>query len=104
MKSALNAHGSSQYVVCKSVLPRDRWDKPRQAGGPDNPPDPPAAIGIPLSPGDAVIFDRRLFHSEPLNPFKGTWPRRMVFLGYSQRWLRTRDEMTALGHFGGKCA
>jgi hypothetical protein len=56
-----------------------------------------------MQPGDAAIFDRRLFHSEPLNPFKGTWARRMVFLGYSQRWLRPRDEMSALGVFGGRC-
>jgi hypothetical protein len=79
------------------------WDKPREGGGAGNPTDPPTALGIPLDPGDAVIFDRRLFHSEPLNPFEGTWARRMVFLGYSHRWLRPRDEMSALGRFGGTC-
>ena len=56
-----------------------------------------------MKPGDAALFDRRLFHSEPLNPYVGSPSRRMVFLGYSHRWLRPRDEMSALGQFGHNC-
>ena len=42
--------------------------------------------------GSAVFFDRRLWHSASAN----FWikPRRMLFYGYSYRWLRPRDDIT----------
>lgn len=50
--------------------------------------------GVPvLAPkGSAVFFDRRLWHSASANYW--THPRKVLFYGYSYRWLRPRDEVT----------
>ena len=50
--------------------------------------------GVPvLAPrGSAVFFDRRLWHSASANYW--TEPRRVLFYGYSYRWLRPRDNIT----------
>ena len=50
--------------------------------------------GIPVCvpPGTAVFFDRRLWHSGSHNFWRE--PRRVLFYGYSYRWLRPRDDMT----------
>ncbi len=42
--------------------------------------------------GSAAIFDRRLWHSASANHW--TEPRKVIFYGYSYRWLRPRDECT----------
>ncbi len=42
--------------------------------------------------GSAVIFDRRLWHTASANHSDG--PRKVIFYGYSYRWLRPRDECT----------
>lgn len=50
--------------------------------------------GIPVAAprGSAVFFDRRTWHTASANFH--TEPRRVLFYGYSFRWLRPRDEMT----------
>ena len=53
---------------------------------------PPGSIPICVSPGDAVIIDRRLWHSRSRNQSDIT--RRVLWMGYSYRWLRPKDEMT----------
>lgn len=54
--------------------------------------DPPAgAIPILAVPGDALIFDRRLWHSRSDN--RSTITRRAVFLAYTYRWIRPRDRL-----------
>ena len=53
---------------------------------------PVAAVGVPASPGDAIIFDRRVLHASPAN--HSTSPRLALFYGYAYRWLRPRDNMT----------
>jgi ectoine hydroxylase len=54
--------------------------------------DPPAgAEPVLASPGDALVFDRRLWHSRSDNLSDHT--RRVVFLAYSFRWVRPRDEL-----------
>jgi ectoine hydroxylase len=54
--------------------------------------DPPAgAEPVLASPGDALVFDRRLWHSRSDNLSEHT--RRVVFLAYSFRWVRPRDEL-----------
>ena len=45
--------------------------------------DPPSAVSIPMRAGDAVVFDRRIVHSQPHNPLVGDGLRKAVFLGYS---------------------
>ena len=52
----------------------------------------PDATPVLVSAGDAVMFDRRLWHSAGQNFSDIT--RRALFLGYSYRWLKPRDNMT----------
>ena len=43
------------------------------------------------SAGDALVFDRRLWHSRSDNLSQHT--RRAIFLAYTYRWIRPRDEL-----------
>jgi hypothetical protein len=53
--------------------------------------EPPAgAMPVLASPGDALIFDRRLWHSRSENTSPHT--RRVVFLAYTYRWIQQRDD------------
>ena len=52
----------------------------------------PEATPICAAPGDALLFDRRLWHAGGRNRSDVT--RKVVFFGYSYRWLRPRDNMT----------
>ncbi|MEC9239606.1 MAG: phytanoyl-CoA dioxygenase family protein [Pseudomonadota bacterium] len=54
--------------------------------------DHPEAIPVLVGPGDAVFFDRRLWHSAGRNFSMAT--RKVLFYGYSYRWLKPRDDMT----------
>lgn len=54
--------------------------------------DPPNAVPICTQPGDAVFFDRRLWHAAGRNT--STFTRKALFYGYSYRWLKPRDNMT----------
>lgn len=50
--------------------------------------------------GTAVFFDRRIWHSGSANYWLE--PRRVLFYGYSYRWLRPRDDMT-VDHYLDRC-
>jgi ectoine hydroxylase len=53
---------------------------------------PPAgAEPVLASPGDAFVFDRRLWHSRSDN--QSEYTRRAIFLAYTFRWVRPRDEL-----------
>jgi ectoine hydroxylase len=52
-------------------------------------PDPPGAVEITAAPGDALLFDRRLWHTRSPNPSRVT--RRAAFFAYTYRWVRARD-------------
>ena len=54
--------------------------------------DHPNATPVRADAGDAVFFDRRLWHAAGRNRSDVT--RKVLFLGYSYRWLRPRDDMT----------
>mgnify|MGYP003962485431 CR=1 FL=1 len=54
--------------------------------------DPPDAVSVCAGAGSAVFFDRRLWHSASPNASDVT--RKVLFYGYSYRWLRPRDNMT----------
>lgn len=45
-----------------------------------------------LKPGDAVIIDRRIWHSRSPNLCQET--RKVIWYGYSYRWLKPKDAMT----------
>lgn len=53
---------------------------------------PPGAIPVLAQPGDAVLFDRRLWHAR--SPNHSPVVRKALFYGYAYRWLRTKDDMT----------
>jgi ectoine hydroxylase len=54
---------------------------------------PAGAIPILARPGTAVLFDRRLWHSSTPNWSRLT--RKVLFCGYSYRWLRPKDDLNA---------
>ena len=60
-------------------------------GGPE---DPHGATPILARAGDAVVFDRRLWHMRGRN--LGDRTRRVLFLAYTYRWIRPRDDVTVL--------
>ena len=53
---------------------------------------PAGAIPLLAERGDAVFFDRRLWHARC--PNHSPHVRKVLFYGYSYRWLRTKDDMT----------
>ncbi len=68
--------------------------------GSDRKEHPKDAVPVLVPAGSAVIFDRRLWHSGSAN--YSTEPRRVLFYGYSYRWLRPRDDMT-VDHILDRC-
>jgi hypothetical protein len=54
-------------------------------------PDPKGTVEITANPGDCFIFDRRLWHSR--SPNTSTVTRKMLFVGYTYRWIRPLDDM-----------
>ncbi len=67
---------------------------------PDEVSDPEGTTAVRVPPGTAVFFDRRLWHSASSNYSNMT--RKVLFYGYSYRWLRPRDNMT-VAHFMERC-
>lgn len=57
-------------------------------------PDPEGAIEIRAQPGDALLFDRRIWHARSNNHSAVT--RRAMFFGYTLRWVAIRDDVTGL--------
>jgi len=53
---------------------------------------PEGAEPLCVKPGSAVLIDRRIWHSRSPNLWDQT--RKVVWYGYSYRWLRPKDEMT----------
>ena len=53
---------------------------------------PEGAVPVCCRPGDAVLFDRRLWHAG--TPNKSAITRKVLFYGYGYRWLRPKDDMT----------
>ena len=57
-------------------------------------PEPEDAIEVQVSPGDVVFFDRRIWHARSNNYSDIT--RKVVFMGYTFRWIHIRDEVADL--------
>jgi ectoine hydroxylase-related dioxygenase (phytanoyl-CoA dioxygenase family) len=53
-------------------------------------PDPDGAIEVCANPGDAVFFDRRIWHARSNN--YSTLTRKVAFFGYTYRWIAIRDQ------------
>ncbi|BCB76011.1 hypothetical protein GCM10022251_55910 [Phytohabitans flavus] len=54
-------------------------------------PNPEGAIEVTANAGDAVFFDRRIWHARSNNYSQVT--RKGVFFGYTYRWVHTRETM-----------
>jgi hypothetical protein len=68
------------------------WNSlPRPADTTIENPDPEGTVEITANPGDCFIFDRRLWHSRSPNYSDVT--RKMLFIGYTYRWIRNLDDM-----------
>src|SRR6266436_4003473 len=74
------------HIIPGSHL-QDRIERPT-----DGVSDPPGAMPVCVKPGAAVFFDRRLWHAA--SPNYSDISRKVLFFGYSYRWLRTKDDMT----------
>ena len=57
-------------------------------------PDPEGAIEVTAEPGDAVFFDRRIWHTRSRNYSPHT--RKAVFFGYTYRWAAIRDDISPI--------
>ena len=53
---------------------------------------PVGAEPVCVTPGSALIIDRRIWHSRSANSSEMT--RKVIWYGYSYRWLRPKDAMT----------
>jgi ectoine hydroxylase len=53
--------------------------------------DPEGAVPVLAGPGDAVVFDRRVWHMRSRNLSELT--RRVLFTAYTYRWVRARDDL-----------
>lgn len=63
--------------------------RPAQARGA---PDPYGAIEMRARPGDALLFEQRLWHA--VGPNRSDMVRKSLFFGYGYRWLRPMDYVT----------
>lgn len=51
--------------------------------------EPPGAVELTAEPGDAIVFDRRIWHARTDNHSRVT--RKAVFVAYTYRWMRPYD-------------
>ena len=80
------------YVIPGSHL-LNNLDRPEDG-------EPEGAIAVRAKPGDAVFFDRRIWHAS--SPNTSEIARKVLFYGYSYRWLKPRDDMT-VAHYMDRC-
>jgi ectoine hydroxylase len=78
--------GRGNLVVLPGSHRTDRIEPP--AGGSN---ELPGAQQIVARAGDAIMFDRRLWHMRSPNASEVT--RKVLFLAYAYRWIRPRDDM-----------
>lgn len=85
--SDVSAPGRGNMLIVPASHERNTLPRPEHELSSDP---PTGAVPVLASPGDALIFDRRLWHSRSDNRSEHT--RRAIFLAYSYRWIRPRDE------------
>ena len=84
--SDVSRPGRGNLVVLPGSQRTDRMEPPADGSN-----DLPGAQPILAAAGDAVMFDRRLWHMRSPNTSHIT--RRVLFLAYAYRWIRPRDDM-----------
>jgi hypothetical protein len=87
--SDLTQPGRGATKIIPGSHVRNTLDRPADRSG--SHPDPDGAVEITAQPGDAFIFDRRLWHSR--SPNHSSVTRKMLFIGYTYRWIRPLDDM-----------
>jgi hypothetical protein len=92
--SDLSAPGRGNMLVLPGS--HERNVLPRPGAGDHAFEQPAGAVPVMASPGDALIFDRRLWHSRSDNLSDIT--RRAIFLAYTYRWIRPRDDLGVALH------
>jgi ectoine hydroxylase-related dioxygenase (phytanoyl-CoA dioxygenase family) len=90
--SDVSETGRGNFKVVPGSHLRDRIDGPPSRD--IRWPEPEGAIEVTANPGDAVFFDRRLWHTRTDNYSDIT--RKGIFFAYSHRWSHGRDENDAL--------
>lgn len=78
--------GRGNFHVLPGSHLQDKLERPD-----DGVSDPHGALPVCVNPGDAVFFDRRLWHAASPNWSDVT--RKVLFYGYGYRWIRTKDDM-----------
>jgi len=90
--SDVSQRGRGNFKVWPGSHIRNRINGPPRRDIPW--PDPPGAIEVCVNSGDAVLFDRRLWHARSDNHSQVT--RKAMFFGYTLRWIAIRDDLRAL--------
>lgn len=86
--SDVSEGGRGNFMVVPGSHVRNRIQRPEHPEeGFDH---PQGAIEVKANAGDAVLFDRRLWHSRSDNLSDVT--RKAFFTGYTYRWIRARDD------------
>lgn len=78
--------GRGNFAVLPGSHVRNRIERPA-----DDDNDLPGAVPILARPGDAVVFDRRLWHMR--SPNRSMLTRKALFYAYAYRWIRPRDDL-----------
>jgi ectoine hydroxylase-related dioxygenase (phytanoyl-CoA dioxygenase family) len=79
--------GRGNFRVIPGSHLRNTLPRPREGGSPD----PPGAEPVLARAGDAVLFDRRLWHMRSRN--RSAITRKALFYAYTYRWVRARDDV-----------
>ncbi|MCY4460164.1 MAG: phytanoyl-CoA dioxygenase family protein [Albidovulum sp.] len=82
--------GCGNFCVVPGSHRRNQLERP--GGG-----EPEGATQVLAKPGDAVIFDRRIWHTA--TPNYARFDRKILFYGYSFRWLRPRSDIALSEEF-----
>ncbi len=90
--SDLSRPGRGNFKVVPGSHRTNRIDGPPRRDMPW--PDPDGAVEVCVNAGDAVFFDRRLWHTRTANYSDIT--RKAIFVAYSHRWAYGRDDNAEL--------
>lgn len=78
--------GRGNFVVLPGSHVRNGITRPT-----DDSNDLPGAVPVLAAPGDAVLFDRRLWHMR--SPNRSDVTRKALFYAFTYRWVRARDDL-----------
>jgi ectoine hydroxylase-related dioxygenase (phytanoyl-CoA dioxygenase family) len=78
--------GRGNFAVLPGSQLRNAIARPR-----DDRNEIPGAVPILVHAGDAVLFDRRLWHMR--SPNRSGFTRKALFYAYTYRWVRPRDDL-----------